>query len=99
MAIAVQIDIAGGTLRQYDEAIEAAGFLLGGPLPEGGLFHWVAETGDGIRVVNVWSSRQTFDEYADALTPVLSEVGIDASALSVEFLAVHNYFANAGLRG
>ena len=39
MAIAVQIDVPGGTLQQYDEAIEIAGFLPGGPLPEGGLFH------------------------------------------------------------
>jgi hypothetical protein len=98
MAIAVQIDIDGGTLHQYDEAIEMAGYILGRPLPEGGLFHWVAKTGDGIRVVNVWASRGLFDAYAETLAPVLSEVGVDPSTLRVEFFEVHNYFAT-GLRG
>ena len=44
MAIVVQIDVPGITLERYDEAIEVAGFLPGGPLPAGGLFHWVAKT-------------------------------------------------------
>ena len=33
VAIAIQIDIPGETLERYDEAVEFAGFLPGGPLP------------------------------------------------------------------
>ena len=59
MAVAVQIDVPGVTVKQYDLATEFAGFVQGGPLPSGGLFHWVAKTDSGIRIVNVWASRGT----------------------------------------
>ena len=92
MAIAVQIDVPGGTLQQYDEAIEIAGFLPGGPLPEGGLFHWVTKTDDGIRIVNVWSSRETFEDFSKTQADILEQIGVDPSTLNVEFFEVHNYF-------
>ena len=45
MAVEVQIDCRGVTLRQYDEAMEIGGFLPGGPLPPDGLFHYVKKVG------------------------------------------------------
>ena len=46
MAIAIQIDIPGLTLERYDEAVEIAGVLPGGPDSPGALFHWVAKAND-----------------------------------------------------
>jgi hypothetical protein len=91
MAIAVQIDIPGVTLEQYDEAVEIAGYLPGGPLPAGGLFHWIAKSDTGIRIVNVWASREAFERFAETQTEIIREVGVDPASLTVEFLEVHNY--------
>ncbi|HEY5026523.1 MAG TPA: hypothetical protein VII76_16215 [Acidimicrobiales bacterium] len=93
MAIAVQIDVPGITLEQYDEAIEFAGFLPGGPLPAGGLFHWVAKTDAGIRIVNVWASHEEFDQFAETQTAILEEIGVDSASLKVEFFEVHNHLS------
>ena len=93
MAIAVQIDVPGVTLEKYDEAIEFAGFLPGGPLPAGGLFHWVAKTDAGIRIVNVWASHEEFDQFAETQTAILEEIGVDPASLKVEFFEVHNHLS------
>jgi len=96
MAVAIQIDIPGATLEQYDEAIEIAGFLPGGDLPPGALFHWVTKTDDGIRIVNVWASRAAFDQFAETQVDIIEEIGIDPSSLKVQFFDVHNYLARSG---
>jgi|HubBroStandDraft_4_1064222.scaffolds.fasta_scaffold657336_2 hypothetical protein len=99
MAIAVQIDVPGITLEQYDEAIEFAGFLPGGPLPAGGLFHWIAKTDTGIRMVNVWASRELFDEFAETQAAIIKEIGVNPGSLEVQFLDLHNYLSGTGWRG
>ena len=99
MAIAVQIDVPGVTVGQYDLAIEFAGFLRGGPLPPGGLFHWVAKTDTGIRIVNVWASRELFDQFSETQTAIIEEIGVDPASLKVQFFEVHNYLSGTGLRG
>lgn len=91
MAIAIQIDIPGETLERYDEAVEIAGFLPGGPLPSGALFHWVAKTNDGIRIVNVWESRERYGQFAARQAEIIVEIGVDVSSIKVEFFEVYNY--------
>ncbi len=98
MAVAVQIDVPGVTIQQYDLAIEVAGFLRGGPLPVGGLFHWVAKTDTGIRIVNVWASRDLFDEFAETQAAIIEEIGVDPTSLAVQFLDVHNYLRGTNWR-
>jgi hypothetical protein len=93
MTIGVQIDFPGATLDQYDEAIERMGLLPGGPSARHELFHWVTKTDGGIRVVDVWESREAYDEFAeDRIRPVASEVGISEPP-EVQFFEVYNYFA------
>ena len=96
MAIAIQIDIPGATLERYDEAVEIAGFLPGGPLPPGALFHWVAKTDLGIRIVNVWESREGYDQFAARQAEIVEEVGVDRDSIRVEFFEVHNYLSGIG---
>ena len=57
MPVGVQLDFAGATLAQYDEVIETMGFLPGGPIAPTALFHWVTKTDDGIRIIDMWESR------------------------------------------
>jgi steroid delta-isomerase-like uncharacterized protein len=91
MAVAVQMDFAGGTLAQYDQVIERMGFARGGAGASGGLFHWVAQTDDGIRVTDVWESREEFEHFAaDKIGPITQEVGVP-SPPKTTILEIHNY--------
>jgi len=76
MAIGVQLDFRGGTLEQYDQIIERVGFLPGGPSAPGELFHWVTKTDEGVRVIDVWESREAFETLREKLIPVFREVGV-----------------------
>jgi hypothetical protein len=93
MTIGVQLDFRGATLEQYDEAIERMGFLPGGPGAQHELFHWVTKTDNGIRIIDVWDSREAYEKFeAERIRPVASEVGISESP-EIQFFEVHNYFA------
>jgi hypothetical protein len=91
MAIGVQQDFPQATLAQYDEVVKKMGFRPGGPGAPGGLFHWVTKTGDGIRVVDVWESREQFEKFAaEKVGPLSAEVGLSAPP-KITFFEVHNY--------
>lgn len=96
MAVAVQLDFKGGTLDQYDEIIKKMGFQPHGPGGPGGLFHWVTRTDDGIRVTDVWESRDLFDKFAqEKIGPISQQVGVPAPP-EIQFFEVHNYLTNGG---
>ncbi|MDX6721326.1 MAG: hypothetical protein QOJ63_3580 [Solirubrobacteraceae bacterium] len=91
MAIAAVLDFKGATLEQYDQVIERMGFEPRGPGAQGGLFHWVTATDDGIRVTDVWESAEQFQQFADEqIGPISQEVGI-AGPPAVTLHDVHNY--------
>lgn len=91
MAIAVQMDFPRATLAQYDEVVKKMGFRPQGPGGPGGLFHWVTKTGAGIRVVDVWESREQFEKFsAEKVRPLSAEAGITEPP-NVTFFDVHNY--------
>ena len=90
MAIAVQFDFSGGTLDQYDQIIQKLGLRPGGPGGPGGLFHWVTKTADGIRVTDVWSSKEAFEKFSEEqLGPITKDMGI--SPPEMQLFEVHNY--------
>ena len=91
MAVAVVLEFDGATLDQYDQVVELMGLTRGGPSPPDALFHWVTATDGGIRVTDVWESREAFDRFAqEQIGPKTAEVGIGAP--QVTFYEVHNYF-------
>jgi len=99
VAVAVQLDFAGATLDQYDEINERIGLLPGGPASPQELFHWVAGTDEGFRVVDVWESRVAFEKFAqEKLSPIYEEVGIP-NPPEIQFFEVHNYLAGGRWRG
>lgn len=94
MAIGVVLDFPGGTLEQYDEVIKRMGFHPGGTGAPGCLFHWVTKTGNGIRVTDVWESREKFEQFsAEKIRPISAQVGTPAPEIA--FLEVHNYMTKA----
>jgi predicted RNA-binding protein len=92
MTFGVQLDFKGATLGQYDEMVESLGYLPGGPPASDVLFHFVTKTDDGIRIIDVWESRQAFEAFAERYTDaVFGPMG--SPPQEIQFLDVHNYFA------
>jgi hypothetical protein len=90
VTVAVQLDFEGATLDQYDRVM-AEMPMPAGALPPGALFHWVAATESGIRVVDVWEDRETFQRFADEhIGPSMHAAGVDI-APQITFLDVHNH--------
>ena len=91
MPVAVEMNFRGATLDQYDQVIEAMGFTAGGAGAPGGLFHWVTETDDGIRVVDVWDSKEQYERFAQEQIGPLSQQAGFAAPPEVTYHNVHNY--------
>ena len=89
MAIAVQVDIKGMTLEQYDEGGKEAGFVPGGPGPTGMVSHCLFRTADGWRAFDVWESREQWDEFLEGLKQAAKDAGLEPP--KVQYFEVHNY--------
>ncbi len=94
MAVAVEMNFPGTTLDQYDQVIAKMGLTSGGPGPAGAISHWAAKTDDGIRVVDVWESREAFDRFAqEQIGPLTREAGFAGEPES-RFYEVHSYLTS-----
>lgn len=91
MPVGVQLDFKGATLEQYDDVLEATGFLPGGPTGPMALFHWVAKTEEGIRIVDVWESVEAFEEFTRTRSSdAFADAGVSEPP-QIQFFEVHNY--------
>jgi len=91
MAVAVEMTFRGATLDQYDEVIQKMGLEQGGPTPPGAISHFAAKTDEGLRVIDVWESREAFDRFAqEEIGPRTREAGITEEP-EMRFYEVHNY--------
>ncbi len=76
------------TTEQYDETVRRLEKLGDWP-PEGLEYHVAFRSNDGLRVSEIWDSRERFDAFGERLMPVLKDVGIELSG-EPEMLQVHN---------
>lgn len=91
MAVAVELNFKGATLDQYDQVLEKMGFSHHGRGAPGGIFHWVTQTDDGIRVVDVWESKEQFERFAqEQIGPYTREVGVQSEP-EIRISEVYNY--------
>lgn len=64
------------TMAQYDETIRR--LEAEGDFPPNGLdTHICVGSNGGIRVSEIWDSKEQFEAFGERLMPVLSEVGIE----------------------
>jgi len=90
MAVAFKMKFEGATLDQYDQVMDMMGLTRNGPGPDGAIFHWVAQTDDGILVVDVWESDAQFEKFAkEQIRPYTPQVGITDEPKMTRF-EVHN---------
>ncbi len=91
MPVAVEMNFSGATIDQYDQILQKMGLTPGGSTPPGAISHWVAKTDDGVRVVDVWETREQFDRFAqEQIGPYSKEVGLEGEP-EMRFYDVHNY--------
>lgn len=91
MAVGVEMNFPGATLEQYDQVVQKMGFSPHGPGAPGGIFHWVTKTDDGIRVVDVWESKEQYERFAqEQIGPYAQEAGFPGEP-EIRFHEVHNY--------
>ena len=87
----MQLDFAGATAEQYDQVIAKMGFRPEGAGGPGGMFHWVTVTDSGLRVTDVWETKELFEKFAaEKIGPISQEVGFPAPP-EIQFFGVHNY--------
>ena len=93
MTIAVIQEFDGATLEQYDRVIDKMGITPGTGHPDPGcLFHWVTHTDTGLRIVDVWQTREQFDTWInDQVVPNALEAGFPHPPQNT-FHDVHAYF-------
>ncbi len=91
MPIAVEMRFPGATTDQYDKIVERMGLRPMGPGAPGGIFHSVAQTDTGLRIVDVWENQETFEKFArEQIVPYAKEVGISSDP-EMEVHQVHSY--------
>ncbi|MGH3522733.1 MAG: hypothetical protein ACRDU4_07865, partial [Mycobacterium sp.] len=75
----------------YDEVVKLMGFSPRGKGAPGGVFHWVTKTESGVRVTDVWESREDFEKFAkEQIGPYGQTVGLPNPPV-ITFHEVHNY--------
>jgi hypothetical protein len=92
MAVAIEMNFKGATLDQYNEVMKLMSLDDGTrPAPPGAIFHWVAQTDDGIRVVDVWETKEQFEKFAqDEIGPYTQQVGFPGPP-ETTFRNVHKF--------
>ena len=94
MAVAIEMYFKGATPEQYDKVIELMGLTFGG-IPPGAIFHWAAKTDDGMRIVDVWESRDVFDRYSqEQIVPFSQQAGITEPP-EMTYRDVHNHLPHS----
>ena len=95
MAVAIEMRFRGATLDQYDQVLQKMGLTPGGATPAKAISHWVAETPDGLHIVDVWESREAYDTFAaEKIGPYSAEAGITEPP-ETRFYDVHSYLTKA----
>jgi hypothetical protein len=89
MAIAAEVLYPGATTEQYDAAVRGLGLTVGGEHP-GALFHWAAQTDAGVKVVDVWASKEEMEQFIQGrVVPAGREAGLPDP--EVQIIDVHAY--------
>jgi hypothetical protein len=96
MAIAV---IGDAPNRALYERVTQIMFPNGIEAVEGGIAHTAGEGANGIRIVDIWESREAYDRFRDErLLPAMREAGIDMSGEGPEFVELFELYVNQEAR-
>jgi hypothetical protein len=84
------MNFRGATLDQYDQVSKKIGLTAGARSP-GAISHGIAKTEDGIRVVDVWETKEGFDRYVqEQIGSYTREAGLTDTP-ETRLYGVHNH--------
>src|SRR5687767_14636522 len=93
MAVCVQVTFPEATLEEYDKVMEQLD--LGRSLAPGLRFHVAGASDRGLDIVDVWDSREQFDQFfTSRLGEAMNAAGMSGEPQIREY-AVHNMAAAA----
>jgi hypothetical protein len=88
--IAAVIDLINTSCADYDRLIDKLGLSPRGTGVPGCFFHWARSTPDGLRIMEVWRNRESFEIYlTERLAPGIADIGLPEP--EIFFYDVHNY--------
>lgn len=91
MAVAMLMEIPGGTQEQYDRVMDE---LQLESMPEGGIAHIAAPMEGGWRVLDVWETQQHFERfYEERLKHAIAVAGVPDAV--PKFQELHNVLTAA----
>jgi hypothetical protein len=87
MALAILFHPRSMTQAKYDQVIDRLEDA-GAGAPRGRHYHVCYGDDGDLRVLDVWESRESFEEFGQTLMPILQEIGIDVG--EPDMRPVHN---------
>jgi hypothetical protein len=87
MAVVLRATSPGLKAAKYDEIVQKLN-AAGAGSPAGRIYHVCFGDPDNLRVSDIWESREAFEKFSEALTPVMQDLGI--APPEIEFFEVHN---------
>jgi hypothetical protein len=82
MSVALVLDFAGGTRKQYDDIVDR--MELGGRMAPGGLMHVAGSYEGGWRVIDLWEELEQFERFRDEkIIPHVGAVGLAPPSVRV----------------
>ena len=88
MSVLVRYSTGPMTVEQYDEALRRVLAVAGQWLPDGLEYHVCFGRGTNLHVIDIWYSREQFDEFGHWLRPLLQGVGVQLDECEVS--EIHN---------
>jgi hypothetical protein len=86
MAIAILFTPQSMNAAQYDDVIQQLE-KAGAAKPKGRQYHACYGTGDRMRVLDIWDSKESFELFGRTLMPILERAGINPG--QPEILPLH----------
>jgi hypothetical protein len=94
MPVGVVLDFKGASIDQYEQIQRELNAIPGGPMPDlakGGIFHWVTQTDDGFKAVDVWETREDFENFVrNTIAPTAQKIGLPNQP-EITFYEIYNY--------
>ena len=89
MAVTMTVLVSDATPEVYDRLRDEMG-IDPSNLPDGLVSHYASRASDGMRIFDVWRSREAFEQFMPTLITAMEKVTGQAAQLDPEFSELHD---------
>jgi hypothetical protein len=90
MALLTEIEFVGVSALQYEQTSAATGIQQGN-LPTGMLCHVAIVTESGLRLTNLWNTRQEMEAFGKIMHPAAREAGFPPPLAPSRITEIYNF--------